>query len=109
MRVIFLALCSLMFGLAEAEAPAHPAHYTPENVILILGAVPQEIVLFREALGSPKAEELWGIPYYSGRIAGKMVVVAITGVGKTFTGMTSTLFIAHFKPRAVLMSGTGAR
>jgi 5'-methylthioadenosine/S-adenosylhomocysteine nucleosidase len=37
------------------------------------------------------------------------VIVAITGIGKTFTAMTTTLFITHFKPRVVLMSGTGAR
>ncbi len=36
-------------------------------------------------------------------------MVAITGIGKTFTGMTTTLFIQQFKPRVVLMSGTGAR
>jgi 5'-methylthioadenosine/S-adenosylhomocysteine nucleosidase len=36
-------------------------------------------------------------------------VVAITGIGKTSTAMTTTLFITQFKPRLVLMSGTGAR
>jgi adenosylhomocysteine nucleosidase len=35
--------------------------------------------------------------------------VAITGIGKTLTAMTSTLFIEKFHPRLVLMSGTGAR
>jgi adenosylhomocysteine nucleosidase len=92
-----------------AEAPAKPAHYTPDNTIVVLGAVPQEIVPFTDAMGKPPKSELWGIPYYRGKIAGKDVVVAITGIGKTFTGMTTTLFIQQFKPRLVLMSGTGAR
>ncbi|MFL6549790.1 MAG: 5'-methylthioadenosine/S-adenosylhomocysteine nucleosidase [Povalibacter sp.] len=110
MRYVFAALCSLIIGLSQAgEAPAKPTHYSPEDLILILGAVPQEIVPFREALGNPAASELWGIPYYRGTIAGKNVIVAITGIGKTFTGMTTTLFITQFKPRLVLMSGTGAR
>ena len=111
-RLAVLALCGLALaasGASAGEAPAKPAHYTPADTIVILGAVPQEITLFTEAMGNPPKSELWGIPYYRGKIAGKSVVVAITGIGKTFTGMTTTLFISEFKPRLVLMSGTGAR
>ena len=107
-----LAVCGLALAASGAnagEAPAKPAHYTPGDAIVILGAVPQEITLFTEAMGNPPKSELWGIPYYRGKIAGKSVVVAITGIGKTFTGMTTTLFISEFKPRLVLTSGTGAR
>jgi len=109
-RIALLALCMVIGGVAGAvEAPATPAYYPPDDLIVILGAVPQEITVFREAMGNPKAEALWGIPFYRGVVSGRQVVVAITGIGKTSTGMTSTLFIAHFKPRLVLMSGTGAR
>ena len=108
-----LLFCVLMWTASHwavaAEAPAKPTHYTPENTIVVLGAVPQEITLFTDAMGKPPKSEVWGIPYYRGKIAGKDVVVAITGIGKTFTGMTTTLFIQQFKPRLVLMSGTGAR
>jgi len=107
-------LCGVLLWIGSqlagaAEAPAEPAHYKPENTIVVLGAVPQEITLFTDAMGKPAKSEVWGIPYYRGKIAGKDVVVAITGIGKTFTGMTTTLFIQQFKPRLVLMSGTGAR
>jgi 5'-methylthioadenosine/S-adenosylhomocysteine nucleosidase len=109
-RVIALA-AALLLSLAAAggEAPATPSHYIPSNLIVILGAVPQEITVFTAAMDTPVKREVWGIPYYRGRIGGKEVVVAITGIGKTSTGMTTTLFIAEFKPRLVLMSGTGAR
>ena len=60
-------------------------------------------------MGNPPKKTLWGIPYYQGKLKDKDVVVGITGIGKTFTGMTTTLFITQFKPRLVLMSGTGAR
>jgi len=103
----FLRAASQWAGAAEAQAT--PAHYKAENTIVVLGAVPQEITLFTDAMGKPPKSEVWGIPYYRGKIAGKDVVVAITGIGKTFTGMTTTLFIQQFKPRLVLMSGTGAR
>src|SRR6266851_7738677 len=94
---------------SAAEAPAAPTHYKPGDIIVILGAVPQEITVFTAAMGNPPKQMLWGIPYYRGKLAGKNVVVAITGIGKTYTGMTTTLFITQFKPRLVLMSGTGAR
>jgi 5'-methylthioadenosine/S-adenosylhomocysteine nucleosidase len=109
-RCLLVALALSLRTLAQAgEAPAEPAHYKPSDTIVILGAVPQEITVFRDAMGSPQRNDLWGIPYYRGRIAGKKVVVAITGIGKTFTAMTTTLFIMQFKPRLVIMSGTGAR
>jgi 5'-methylthioadenosine/S-adenosylhomocysteine nucleosidase len=94
---------------SAAEAPAVPTHYKPSDTIVILGAVPQEITVLTAAMGNPPKQTLWGIPYYRGKLAGKNVVVAITGIGKTYTGMTTTLFITEFKPRLVLMSGTGAR
>lgn len=102
-----LSLCSA--AAAAAEAPATPRYYTPTDTILILGAVPQEIPPFVEAMKDAAKREYQGIPYWQGHIDGKPVVVAITGIGKTYTAMTSTLFIEQFKPRLVLMSGTGAR
>lgn len=83
--------------------------YTPESTILILGAVPQEITPLVAAMRSPKKRDLWGIPYWEGKIEGRPVVVAITGIGKVYTGMTTTLFLAKLSPRLVLMTGTGAR
>jgi adenosylhomocysteine nucleosidase len=99
----------LTCAVSAKEAPVTPALYKPNDVIVILGAVPQEITLFTAAMGDPPKRTLWGVPYYRGKLKGKNVVVAITGIGKTFTGMTTTLFITQFKPRLVLMSGTGAR
>ncbi|MEL7041550.1 MAG: 5'-methylthioadenosine/S-adenosylhomocysteine nucleosidase [Pseudomonadota bacterium] len=93
----------------EQAAPDTPTHYEPTDTILIVGAVPQEIPPFVDAMPAAEKDALWGIPYWRGTIHGKPVIVAITGIGKTYTGVTSTLFIKHFKPRLVLMSGTGAR
>src|SRR5258705_11227615 len=99
-------LLAAMTTASGGAAPATAAHYKPSDTIVILGAVPQEITVFTDAMGKPAKSELWGIPYYRGKLEGKDVVVAITGIGKTSTGMTSTLFITEFKPRLVLMSGT---
>lgn len=102
-------LCLISFSSFAREAPQQPVHYTPSDRILILGAVPQEIPPFVEAMSGAQKKQLWGIPYWEGTVEGKPVVVAITGIGKTFTAMTTSLFIEAFKPRLVLMSGTGAR
>jgi adenosylhomocysteine nucleosidase len=91
------------------QAQDKPAYYTPSDRILILGAVPQEITVFVSAMKGATKKELWGIPYWQGEIEGKPVIVAITGIGKVYTGMTTTLFLSELKPRLVLMSGTGAR
>jgi 5'-methylthioadenosine/S-adenosylhomocysteine nucleosidase len=104
-----LALLGATTTANAGAAPATPAHYKPTETLVVLGAVPQEITVFTDAMGKPPKSDLWGIPYYRGKIAGKDVVVAITGIGKTSTGMTSTLFITEFKPKLVVMSGTGAR
>ncbi|CAF1414463.1 unnamed protein product [Didymodactylos carnosus] len=86
-----------------------PRFYDARDIIVILGAVPQEITVLTDALDQSEKKQLWGIPYWQGKLHGKSVVIAITGIGKTFTGMTSTLFIKEFQPRLVLMTGTGAR
>jgi len=86
-----------------------PAFYTPDDTILILGAVPQEITRLVAALQGVRKRALWGIPYWEGTIGGRKVAVAITGIGKVYTAMTATLFLAELAPRLVLMSGTGAR
>ncbi|MDP3294304.1 MAG: 5'-methylthioadenosine/S-adenosylhomocysteine nucleosidase [Nevskia sp.] len=109
-RLRLIAVLVLLSGAAQAlDAPDQPLHYKPSDTILILGAVPQEIPPFVAAMKDAKKKDLQGIPYWQGHIGAKPVVVAITGIGKTYTAMTTTLFIGAFKPRLVLMSGTGAR
>ena len=102
--MLVLTLCPSLVG-AEERYP----HYEPTDTIVVLGAVPQEIPVLTDAMTDAEKKSLWGIPYWEGELHGKPVVVAITGIGKTFTGMTTTLFIKEFKPRAILMTGTGAR
>jgi len=85
------------------------AFYSPGDTILVLGAVPREIPLLVATLQGVRKKEIWGIPYWEGTFAGRQVAVAITGIGKVYTGMTTTLFLNQLAPRLVLMTGTGAR
>ncbi len=109
-RVLLLIVSSFLACVTLiSQAQEKPRFYEPTDTIVILGAVPQEIPVLTDALENPEKKSLWGIPYWQGKLHGKPVVIAITGIGKTFTGMTTTLFIKEFKPRMVLMTGTGAR
>jgi adenosylhomocysteine nucleosidase len=110
-RQLRLGIVVALIGLSASALMAQdkPTYYTPSDRILILGAVPQEITVFVSAMRDAAKKELWGIPYWQGEIDGKPVIVAITGIGKVYTGMTTTLFLTELKPRLVLMCGTGAR
>lgn len=78
-------------------------------VTLILGAVPWEIIPIVGALESASAGKLRDYPFHRGKIGGKPVVVAITGVGKTNAAMIATLFIERFKPARLIYTGSAAR
>jgi adenosylhomocysteine nucleosidase len=104
-----ILLSSIFVCASVLQAQNKPLYYDPSDKILILGAVPQEITVFVSAMKDGVKKELWGIPYWQGKIEGKPVIVAITGIGKAYTAATTTLFLAELKPRLVLMSGTGAR
>lgn len=101
----FLAALPLIAQEPDTSIP----YYEATDTILILGAVPQEIPTVIAEMTEVEKSELWGIPYWSGTLHGKPVVIAITGIGKTFTAMTTTLFITKFEPRLIVMTGTGAR
>jgi adenosylhomocysteine nucleosidase len=92
--VLFAALLSPLFATER---------------ILILGAVPQEIVPIDEALANRADILVDGIPCETGEIGGHAVVVALTGVGKTNSAMVTTAMILHWRPAAALMTGTAAR
>jgi 5'-methylthioadenosine/S-adenosylhomocysteine nucleosidase len=76
---------------------------------LILGAMPSEVRVIQARLSRRKTGMLAGFPYDSGRLNGRNVVVAVTGVGVTNGAMVSALFIARFAPAELIVSGTGSR
>jgi 5'-methylthioadenosine/S-adenosylhomocysteine nucleosidase len=79
------------------------------NVTLILGAIPQETELVEWAMTGKRRGSLAGFPHVTGRLHGRRVVVALTGIGKTCATMLTTLFVEKFHPREVLMTGTASR
>ena len=76
---------------------------------LILGAMPSEVRTIQGALRGRRSGIYAGFPYDSGTIGGRPAIVAVTGVGVTNGAMVAALFINHFHPRELLVSGTGSR
>ena len=81
----------------------------PSALTLILSAMPSEIRLIQAHLQRPRAGRLAGFPYVAGVLRGRRVVTTVTGVGVTNGAMVAALFIHHFRPAEVLVSGTGSR
>jgi adenosylhomocysteine nucleosidase len=79
------------------------------NLTLVLGAIPHESELVERALARRRKGKLDGFPYHEGRIGGRRIVLAVTGIGKTNAAMITALFIARFRPREVIMTGTASR
>lgn len=77
--------------------------------VLVLSAMPSEITIIRRALSRKRSGSLEIYPYEQGRIGGRSVVTAVTGVGVTNGAMCAALFIHHFKPASIIVSGTGSR
>ena len=87
-------------------------HQTPRpgrDCTLVLGAIPQESELVEWALTKKKQGRLGVFPYVEGRLAGRRVIVAVTGIGKTCATMVTALFVEKFRPRETLMCGTASR
>jgi adenosylhomocysteine nucleosidase len=81
----------------------------PAGLTLILSAMPSEIRLIQAHIERPRTGRLACFPYVTGTLRGRQVVTAVTGVGVTNGAMVTALFIEHFKPSEVLVSGTGSR
>jgi adenosylhomocysteine nucleosidase len=79
------------------------------DLTLVLGALPQESELVVAALRRRRKGRVGKFPYVEGRIGGRRVVVAVTGIGKTCASMITMLFATHFRPRELIMTGTASR
>jgi len=97
----------ITFGIPVAKRRAPAAGR--RNLTVVLGALPQETELVLRALTGRQRGHLGRFPYDEGKIGGRRVVVAVTGIGKTCATMITTLFVEHFRPRELLMTGTASR
>jgi adenosylhomocysteine nucleosidase len=74
-------------------------------VTAILGAFEKEVILLEDRLSERREHQIEGIRFVAGKLHGRNVVVAWTGVGKVNAAMTTTLLIEHFKPKHIIFTG----
>ena len=99
--ILIILACALVGGgstLCLAEEPV-------ATKTLILGAMKAEIDMIEKQLTGSEVHKVRGLRCVSGKLVGREVVVALTGVGKVNAAMTATLLIDRFQPREVLFTG----
>ncbi|MBA7655978.1 5'-methylthioadenosine/S-adenosylhomocysteine nucleosidase [subsurface metagenome] len=74
-------------------------------VTAVLGAFEREIIMLEDELTDKQEQRIEGMKFASGRLNGKRIVVAWTGIGKVNAAMTTTLLIEHFRPNEVIFTG----
>ncbi|MFP4302101.1 MAG: 5'-methylthioadenosine/adenosylhomocysteine nucleosidase [Spirochaetaceae bacterium] len=73
--------------------------------VLLLGAMDGEISAFLDRLDSAREEPWKGYPVYTGRFAGREVIVARSGVGKSLSAMVAQRLIDRYDPGSILFTG----
>jgi adenosylhomocysteine nucleosidase len=104
--ILLLGSCSSPVRYAEEATEVKVVQeISSEPVTAILGAFEQEIILLEDKLTDAQERIIEEIRFVSGRLRGKKVVIAYTGIGKVNAAMTTTLLIEHFKPDKVIFTG----
>ncbi len=74
-------------------------------MIGILGAMEEEIGLFRDRIDGAEHHTIGPRRFVTGTLAGRSVVAAISGFGKVAAASTVTSMIDRFEPTAVVFTG----
>jgi adenosylhomocysteine nucleosidase len=105
MKQLYTSFVFLTVIVASDAQPADNRPRPAEKVVAILGAFDEEVKLLQESVQNRKEQTVGGIRFVSGRLNGKPVVIAQTGIGKVNAAMTTTLALMHFRPSSVLFTG----
>ena len=106
-RAVGAVVCvSVILLLSSCRSPVQETRQvSSEPITAILGAFEREITLLEDELIDAQEQRIEGIKFVSGKLSGKSVVIAFTGIGKVNAAMTTTLLIEHFKPNKVIFTG----
>ncbi|MGR3765129.1 5'-methylthioadenosine/S-adenosylhomocysteine nucleosidase [Rossellomorea sp. NS-SX7] len=74
--------------------------------IAIIGAMEEEVALLRENISNPQTETIAGCEYTSGTMKGKEVILLRSGIGKVNAAMSTAVLLQHFKPDAIINTGS---
>lgn len=74
--------------------------------IAVIGAMEQEVEALRLAIENPTTTVIANSEFTEGTYAGHEVVLLKSGIGKVNAAMSTTILLQHFKPDAVINTGS---
>jgi adenosylhomocysteine nucleosidase len=74
--------------------------------IAIIGAMEEEVALLRANITNPQTETIAGCEYTSGTMKDKEVILLRSGIGKVNAAMSTAVLLQHFKPDAIINTGS---
>ena len=80
-----------------------------EAPIAILSALHEELRALLPLLDERRTETLAGRQFHRGRLHGRPVVLALSGIGKVACAATAALLLQHFAARRVLFTAWRGR
>jgi adenosylhomocysteine nucleosidase len=105
LAVQLLSLALIACCPAPGGAQQKGRHARVEGVVAVLG-IPEETEVLAAQLTRPKPVKVQGLDFVSGELRGARVVLARVGFGKVNAALAATLLIEHFKPSALIFTGT---
>ncbi|HEX5791800.1 MAG TPA: 5'-methylthioadenosine/S-adenosylhomocysteine nucleosidase [Rheinheimera sp.] len=76
------------------------------QLIGIIGAMEPEVALLRQQISNVSCTELGSYTFYTGTLAGAQIILVQSGIGKVASALATALLIQHFKPDAVINTGS---
>jgi adenosylhomocysteine nucleosidase len=101
--LIFLTLLIVPMGVATAGDTPQPAPSAP--VVAILGAMTVEVETLEQQLTDRKEQTVRGVRFVTGRLKGRTVVLAHSGMGEVNAARAAILLVEQFQPTHVLLTG----
>ena len=89
-----LLFCTLLFA---------EEHTSPSTAII--GAFDEEVQIIKNKMQNKQTQTIMGMKFLVGKLKGRSIVLAQTGVGKVNAAMTTTLILDHFQPTEVIFTG----
>ena len=77
------------------------------NRIAVTASTPMELSLLLDATGALPCAELGHLQAYRGALAGREIVLVVTGVGKVNAALATTLLLERLRPELLINTGCG--
>jgi adenosylhomocysteine nucleosidase len=102
MRVFIAATCVLLALIGAARAADR---LDPEPRIAVISAYEPEWAVLKAAVGDARSHNVNGVEFVTGTLAGRKVVLFLSGISMVNAAMTSQLVLERFDVTGIVVSG----